>query len=392
MRLLFALRFRDLDLLISDQVTGRQPAPLPSLAVGPAAADRAVPALRQGPVPRRRRRRPAGLHPGRLHDVRPVPERAGVRPGRARGRPALGAARLQLHPQQREDHRRRLRRDDALLRRRPDRPDHPRLPGRLPDALHADRRRCPPTCGATCASRRSCSTSRPRVFGRYHVTDPQQFFRSDDLWTVPTGQAQRADASRPRPTTSSCGCPGESDAEFLLLQPMVPTNRPNMIAWVAARNDAPNYGTTRVYRFPADTTVFGPAQIEARIDQDPIISQQVSLVEPVRQQGHPRQPDRRAARRLAHLPPAGLPAVDQRRRSRSSSGSSSPRRTTSSGGRRSARRSTCCSARGEGGPTSAVADARPVADARAPRRRRRRRPGRPTPGPDRAAADRRRRA
>jgi uncharacterized membrane protein (UPF0182 family) len=70
---------------------------------------------------------------------------------------------------------------------------------------------------------------------------------------------------------------GESSAEFLLLQPMVPVNRPNMIAWVAARNDAPNYGATRVYRFPADTTVFGPVQIEGRIDQDPIISQQISL-------------------------------------------------------------------------------------------------------------------
>jgi hypothetical protein len=41
--------------------------------------------------------------------------------------------------------------------------------------------------------------------------------------------------------------------------------------------DRPNYGATRVYRFPADTTIFGPAQIEARIDQDPIISQQISL-------------------------------------------------------------------------------------------------------------------
>ena len=50
-----------------------------------------------------------------------------------------------------------------------------------------------------------------------------------------------------------------------------------MIAWVAARKDAPNYGTTRVYRFPADTTIFGPAQIEARIDQDPIISAQITL-------------------------------------------------------------------------------------------------------------------
>jgi uncharacterized membrane protein (UPF0182 family) len=58
---------------------------------------------------------------------------------------------------------------------------------------------------------------------------------------------------------------------------MVPSGRPNMIAWIAARMDAPNYGATRVYRFPAESTVFGPVQIEGRIDQDPIISQQVSL-------------------------------------------------------------------------------------------------------------------
>jgi uncharacterized membrane protein (UPF0182 family) len=57
----------------------------------------------------------------------------------------------------------------------------------------------------------------------------------------------------------------------------VPTGRPNMIAWVAARMDDPNFGQVQVYRFPADTTIFGPAQIEARIDQDPLISAQVSL-------------------------------------------------------------------------------------------------------------------
>jgi uncharacterized protein len=115
-----------------------------------------------------------------------------------------------------------------------------------------------------------------RVFGRYHVTDPQQFFRNDDLWTVPTGTT--SDQTLPSEAYYVVmRMPGESSAEFLLLQPMVPTNRPNMIAWIAARNDAPNYGSTRVYRFPAESTVFGPQQIEARIDQDPIISQQVSL-------------------------------------------------------------------------------------------------------------------
>ncbi len=71
--------------------------------------------------------------------------------------------------------------------------------------------------------------------------------------------------------------PGEAGTEFLLLQPMVPAARPNMIAWIAARNDAPNYGKVRVYRFPQDTSVRGPTQIEAQIDADPMISSQISL-------------------------------------------------------------------------------------------------------------------
>jgi uncharacterized protein len=115
-----------------------------------------------------------------------------------------------------------------------------------------------------------------RMFGRYHVTDPAQFFRSDDVWTVPQGQT----SEQTLPSEAYyvvMRMPGEPHAEFLLLQPMVPTGRPNMIAWIAARMDDPNYGVTRVYRFPADTTIFGPAQIEARIDQNPLISQQITL-------------------------------------------------------------------------------------------------------------------
>jgi uncharacterized membrane protein (UPF0182 family) len=115
-----------------------------------------------------------------------------------------------------------------------------------------------------------------RVFGRYHVTNPLRFFQNDDLWTVPTGQSN--EQSLPSEAYYVImRMPGESSAEFLLLQPMIPINRPNMIAWVAGRNDGDAYGTTRVYRFPAETTIFGPAQIEARIDQDPIISEQFTL-------------------------------------------------------------------------------------------------------------------
>jgi uncharacterized membrane protein (UPF0182 family) len=114
------------------------------------------------------------------------------------------------------------------------------------------------------------------VFGRYHVTRTEQFFQGDDLWTVPSDQA----TEQTLPSEAYyvvMRMPGESEAEFLLLQPMVPTNRPNMIAWIAARNDGEAYGTTRVYRFPADTTVFGPEQIEARIDADGAISEQITL-------------------------------------------------------------------------------------------------------------------
>jgi hypothetical protein len=113
------------------------------------------------------------------------------------------------------------------------------------------------------------------MFGRYHVTNTQQFFGADDLWTVP---GQTSEQTLPSESYYvEMRLPNEQGVEFLLLQPMVPTGRPNMIAWVAARMDAPNYGQVQVYRFPADTTVFGPAQIEARIDQDPTISAQVSL-------------------------------------------------------------------------------------------------------------------
>ena len=115
-----------------------------------------------------------------------------------------------------------------------------------------------------------------RIFGRYHVTNELTFYQNDDLWTVPVGQS----TAQSLPTEAYyviMSLPEENEPEFLLLQPMIPQNRPNMIAWVAARNDGDAYGSTLVYRFPTETTVFGPAQIEAQIDSDPEISAQFTL-------------------------------------------------------------------------------------------------------------------
>ena len=148
-----------------------------------------------------------------------------------------------------------------------------------------------------------------RQYGRYHVTNTEQFFRTDDLWTVP--QDTSSDQTLPSEAYYVVmRLPGEEGVEFTLLQPMVPTNRPNMIAWIAARMDEPNYGSTVVYRFPADSTIFGPAQIEARIDQDAAISQQISLWDQSGSDVIRGNLIVAPARRVAHLPPAGLPAVD----------------------------------------------------------------------------------
>jgi uncharacterized membrane protein (UPF0182 family) len=71
--------------------------------------------------------------------------------------------------------------------------------------------------------------------------------------------------------------PGEPQAEFFLMIPMVPSRRDNMIAWLAARCDPPDYGKLIVYEFPKDKLVYGPFQIEARINQNTEISQQLTL-------------------------------------------------------------------------------------------------------------------
>ncbi len=115
-----------------------------------------------------------------------------------------------------------------------------------------------------------------RMYATYHVTDPATFYYQNDLWTVP----QESTSTQQLPLEAyyvEMRMPGAPAPEFLLLQPMVPTSRPNMSAWIAARMDAPNYGKVVVYAFPKDTSIQGPAQIEGRIDQDPTISSQITL-------------------------------------------------------------------------------------------------------------------
>ncbi len=115
-----------------------------------------------------------------------------------------------------------------------------------------------------------------RMYARYHVRSAVAFYNNEDVWTVPASPA--GEQSLPNEAYYVVmRMPGEADPEFLLLQPMVPAQRPNMIAWVAARNDGDAYGQVRVYRFPENTSVLGPNQIAAQISADPVISSQLTL-------------------------------------------------------------------------------------------------------------------
>ncbi|HXF83005.1 MAG TPA: UPF0182 family protein, partial [bacterium] len=115
-----------------------------------------------------------------------------------------------------------------------------------------------------------------RMYATYHMGDPQVFYNREDQWAIP----RRVIEGRERemePYYTIMRLPGEAREEFILLTLFNPARRDNMIAWLAARSDPPNYGRLIVYNFPKQKLVYGPRQIDARIDQDPVISQQLAL-------------------------------------------------------------------------------------------------------------------
>ena len=114
------------------------------------------------------------------------------------------------------------------------------------------------------------------VYGTYHMNDPEVFYNKEDQWSFPQVMVNAKTATM-QPYYTIMRLPGEAREEFILMLPMVPNKRDNMIAWLAARCDGPAYGTLIEFAFPKDKLLYGPAQIEARIDQDTTISQQLSL-------------------------------------------------------------------------------------------------------------------
>lgn len=115
-----------------------------------------------------------------------------------------------------------------------------------------------------------------RLYQTYHMEQAETFYNREDFWQFPR-QPGGDGTSVMTPYYIIMRLPGEPQAEFFLMLPMVPSRRDNMIAWLAARCDAPDYGKLIVYEFPKDKLVYGPFQIEARINQNTEISQQLTL-------------------------------------------------------------------------------------------------------------------
>ncbi|MGC9158800.1 MAG: UPF0182 family protein [Terracidiphilus sp.] len=119
------------------------------------------------------------------------------------------------------------------------------------------------------------------VYGLYHMTDPEVFYNREDLWSIASEVGMDANGTQTteemRPNFVLMKLPGETSAEFVEILPFTPANRNNLIGWVAARCDGPNYGKAIVYDFPKTRLVDGPLQIEARIDQNAQLSGQLTL-------------------------------------------------------------------------------------------------------------------
>jgi uncharacterized protein len=110
----------------------------------------------------------------------------------------------------------------------------------------------------------------------YHMTDPQIFYNKEDLWQRPRHLA--GDTMQYIPAYYFImTLPGAEKPEFLLMLPFTPAKKDNMVGWMAGRCDGADYGKRLVYTFPKDRLVFGPNQVEARINQNDRISPLLTL-------------------------------------------------------------------------------------------------------------------
>lgn len=113
------------------------------------------------------------------------------------------------------------------------------------------------------------------LYATYHLDTPEEFYSREDQWQIPV--VEREDGSTPFMRHIIMRLPDEDSAEFIYMTPFTPRGKDNLAAWMIARNDGEHYGRLRVYQFPRQSLVYGPRQVENRINQNPEISRQLAL-------------------------------------------------------------------------------------------------------------------
>ncbi len=115
------------------------------------------------------------------------------------------------------------------------------------------------------------------MYTTFHMTNPAVFYNKEDQWDVPAIEGSEAQPERMEPYYTIMKLPGEDTAEFIQMVPLTPRRKDNLAAWMVARSDGEHYGKLFVFRFPKQKVVFGPRQVVARINQDQVISPQITL-------------------------------------------------------------------------------------------------------------------
>jgi len=111
------------------------------------------------------------------------------------------------------------------------------------------------------------------LYGTYHMEAPEDFYHREDQWQIPT--VARQEGATPFMRHMVMRLPDEREAEFVYMVPFTPRGKDNLAAWMVARNDGAVYGKLRVYRLPRQRLVFGPQQVQNRINQNTEIARQV---------------------------------------------------------------------------------------------------------------------
>ena len=114
------------------------------------------------------------------------------------------------------------------------------------------------------------------VYSTYHMTNPGVFYNKEDQWEIPAIDID-GNPQLMQPYYTVMRLPGESKAEFIQMLPFTPSRKDNLTAWMVARSDGDRYGELEVIEFPKQKIIYGPRQIIARINQDQVISPQITL-------------------------------------------------------------------------------------------------------------------